>query len=91
MTARQPTVWVYKDVLPTALHRVMTGVDMLTWKREINTKTIKKETRCKGRSHMGATRQHGVVTLNVGGSREALTNAMDLEVQVLLIQEHRIA
>lgn len=47
--------------------------------------------RRKGRSHLGATRNHPVLTLNVGGSREALINAMDMDVKILLIQEHRIA
>lgn len=47
--------------------------------------------RIKGRSHLGSTRAHMVMTLNVGGSREALINAMDVDARILLIQEHRIA
>lgn len=31
------------------------------------------------------------MTLNVGGSREALVNAMDTDARALLVQEHRVA
>lgn len=47
--------------------------------------------RARRRSHLGSAHSHLVMTLNVGGSREALINAMDTEARVLLIQEQKIA
>lgn len=43
------------------------------------------------RAHLGARRQHAVLTTNVGGSSEAWILAMETEADVLLVQEHRIA
>lgn len=45
----------------------------------------------KRAAHLGATHAHLIMTLNVGGSREALINAMETYSRVLLIQEHRVA
>lgn len=43
-----------------------------------------------GRGHRGSGRPHDVTTINMGGRREALLNAMDSKSQVILIQEHHI-
>lgn len=47
--------------------------------------------RVKGRSHLGSSHARVVMTLNVGGSREALIAAMETEAHVLVFQEHRVA
>lgn len=43
------------------------------------------------RDTWGALKQQAVLTISVGGSREALTLAMETDAEILLIQEHRIA
>lgn len=41
-------------------------------------------------ARLGSTHAHLIMAINVGGSREALINAMDTEARVLLIQEHLV-
>lgn len=43
------------------------------------------------KAHLGTLTQHAVLTLNVGGSKEALILKMETDADILLIQEHRIA
>lgn len=40
------------------------------------------------RAHLGGAKKHIVMTINVGGSREALVGAMVSDADVLLVQEH---
>lgn len=42
------------------------------------------------RAHLGGAKKHVVMTINVGGSRAALVNAMYSDVAILLVQEHRL-
>lgn len=44
-----------------------------------------------GKRHIWERSQHAILTLNVGGSREALILVMETDVDLLLFQEHRIA
>lgn len=45
----------------------------------------------KKAAHLGSTHAHPVEAMNLGGSLEALVNAMETDARVLLIQEHRVA
>lgn len=40
--------------------------------------------------HMGGGQHLKVVTKNIGGSRDALMEALDMDAHVLLVQEHRV-
>lgn len=42
------------------------------------------------RANLSATHKHGIMAINVGGSREALVLAMDSKADILLVQEHRL-
>lgn len=39
------------------------------------------------KTHLGAQQQHAILTINVGGSREALILAMETDTDILLVQE----
>lgn len=92
VTPDEPTGSATADFANKAKDREQArGYESTTPKRKKQEAERWVNTGYKNTAQLGSTHAHLVMTINIGGSREALVNAMDTDAWVLLVQKHRVA